>query len=114
MPTGFSAAPRRRSSSAMPGTSRVMTRAVPSGVWSRSETPVPPVVTSSLTPATISAVRARSTLSAPSGTTTASAQSNPASRSAATAIGPLASSRSPAAERSETVRTAARMVTAPA
>jgi hypothetical protein len=72
-----------------------------------------PVVTMRRAPSARAARSAVSTLSAPSAMMRASAHSHPASRSAATAIGPAVSARTPAADRSETVITTARLPTPP-
>ena len=84
-----------------------MTTAVPSGVASRGPTPVPPDVTMRRAPAASARRSADSTLSAPSATIVASRHAKPARRSASTATGPETSARSPRADRSETVITAA-------
>ena len=67
-----------RIASASPGASRSITRAVPSGVWSRGANPVPPVVTISPANPSVSSVSAAATASAPSGVTRWSTTSNPA------------------------------------
>jgi len=79
---------------------------VPSGVRSRGVTPVPPVVSTTRAPEATASAMAVRTGSAPSGTTTTLSTMTPWARRSSTASGPEASSRSPAAQRSETVMTA--------
>ena len=93
--------------SANPGASRSNTCIVASGVRSRCENPVPPVVMiNPLKPSAISR-SAVETGVRPSGTRRCSVTTKPARSSSFTSAGPDVSTRSPALTRSETVRTLA-------
>mmetsp|Transcript_4217 Transcript_4217/g.14669 ORF Transcript_4217/g.14669 Transcript_4217/m.14669 type:complete len:201 (+) Transcript_4217:160-762(+) len=109
----------------MPGRSFSATASVASGVTSRGDTPVPPVVSTRFTPAAaaeeeeVHSARLASIAPRSSGTTavasTASEKApvcSPYCRRHATASGPDSSSYTPAEARSLTVRTAARTCTA--
>lgn len=92
--------------SATPGNCREHTACVASGVTSRGPIPVPPVVTTRrLRP--VAAISASSICFCSSGKTRASTMEKLDSRSAFATAGPETSSRSPRAEESEIVKTAA-------
>ena len=71
----------------MPGTSKSITRAVISGVWSVGEMPVPPVVTTT-SYAAATAARSATSTGAPSGTTSGPSTAKPISSRPATTSGP--------------------------
>ena len=98
--------PAARIASEIPGTDLSMTSLVASGVWSRGDSPVPPVVTT--TPWNPSTARANAlpTLARPSATTTDSTTSHAARSNSSTTAGPDSSSP-PTATESETVTTLA-------
>ena len=107
---GSAARPAARIASASPGTSRSTTSRVASGVTSRGERPVPPVVRTRSAPLSASSRSAAASASRSSGRQDEATISTGARRrrTAAATAGPERSSRSPRNERSETVTTATR------
>src|SRR5258706_1012113 len=108
MPCGVFASERARSASAMPGTSRSITRRVASGVTSFGERPVPPVVNTTFAPPRTASRIAFAIFATSSGTSAVDTTSWPASVRASRIVGPLSSARSPAAPLVLTVMTPAR------
>ena len=99
-------APRARTCSASPSRRATNNGSVASGVRSRGEIPVPPVVTTSRHPFSSASLKAPPTESIPSGTTVTGStlsQLHPSSASNEAAKGPDRSKAAPAAQRSETV-----------
>ncbi len=70
--TAVAGPPERRIASARPGSSSSISGRVASGVRSRGETPVPPLVSTTRAPASSAAEIASPTLVTPSGTTAGS------------------------------------------
>ena len=107
MARGVIFSPSTHMATGMAGISRSSTARVASGVTSRGESPVPPVVT--ISPIRFSSAHSRSApliCSCSSGTTAVWTTSNPACSSMARTAGPLVSCRSPRLPRSLTVMTA--------
>src|SRR5579864_6909416 len=99
-------APSERIRSATPSTSRSQTSRVASGVTSRAAMPVPPVVTTKRA-CTLRRIRASRIADSSSGTTSRAATRKPFFSRAAATAGPPRSSRSPRADESLMVITAA-------
>ena len=105
---GVMARDAARMASGMPGVRRSQTARVASGVTSRGEKPVPPVVTTRAAPVwSARRTRAASMSGCSSGTTPVSRMEYPASSSREHTSGPASSGRWPRKLRSLTVRTAA-------
>jgi len=104
--SGVFLAPSDRMRSAMPSMILSATARVASGVTSRAAMPVPPVVTIRLV-VSLNWMSDASICARSSGSTFAAMMRRPACSSAATTAGPDLSGRSPAAERSLMVSTAA-------
>ena len=107
-PRGVTRRLARRMASGMPGVRRSTTSSVASGVISRCEKPVPPVVTTrGMRSSSARRMSAAPIWSRSSGTTPVHASSKPACSSIAHRAGPLVSTRSPREHLSLTVSTAA-------
>ena len=102
---GVIASDAARMASGMPGAMRSHTAAVASGVTSRGENPVPPVVSTSATPRAAASRSSASIRSRSSGTRRVATTRYPWRSASSTSAGPLASGRSPLNERSLTVMT---------